>query len=182
MNLSKLGIMISLQLWAHRVHPEEIQCSLNHPGNTHQGSHPGQTCVRNSTEICFIHKYSSVLVVTSCENILFVALIIFRIKNPKLIAKPESIHCKSTNYGQLSLYSVQPKNHKLLWTFFSFLFFAIYLLQSCRLLLSCKFMLFRGFLFLLPSQITISFVLIKLKNWKNVADSTKNTKQACLRS
>lgn len=164
MNISKLGIIIYLKLRAHRVHPEGIQCPLNHPGNTHQGSQPDQTCVRNSTEICFIHKYYSVLVVISCENILSVALIIFRIKNPKLIAKPVSVHCKSTNYVQLSLYSVQPQNHKLRRTFFTFLFFAIYLLQSCCLLLSCKFMVFRGFLFLLPSQITISFVLIKLKN------------------
>lgn len=122
MPISKLGIMIYLQLWARRVHPEGIQCSLNHPGNTHQGSHPGQTRVRNSTEICFIHKYSSVLVVISRENVLSMALIIFRKKNPKLIAKPVSIHCKSTNYVQLSLYSVQPQNHKLLWTFFSLFF------------------------------------------------------------
>lgn len=61
--------------------------------------------------------------------------------------------------------SPKPTNRSELFIFFSFfLSFSIYLLQSCRLLLSCKFMLFRGLLFLLPSQITISFVLIKLKN------------------
>lgn len=57
-----------------------------------------------------------------------------------------------------------PKTTNCAELFFIFLFFAIYLLQSCCLLLSCKFTVFGGFLFLLPSQITISFVLIKLKN------------------
>lgn len=148
MNISKLGIIIYLQLRAHRVHPEGIQCPLNHPENTHQGSQPDQTCVRNSTEICFIHKYYSVLVVISCENILSVALIIFRIKNPKLIAKPVSVHCKSTNYVQLSLYSVQPQNHKLRRTFFYLSFFCH---LSFAKLLSSAFLQIHGFRGLLVS-------------------------------
>lgn len=114
MIISELEIRISPQLQAHRVHPEGIRCSLNHPGSTHQRSHPGQTCVRNSTETCFIHKYSSVVVIISRENVLSVALIIFRIKNPKLLARPVSIHCKSTNcMYKFSLYSIQAKSHKL---------------------------------------------------------------------
>lgn len=119
MNISELEIRIYPQLQAHRVHPEGIRCSLNHPGHTHQHSHPTQTYVCNSTEICFIHKYSSVLVIILCENVLSVALLIFRIKNPKWVARPVSIHCKSTNcMYKFSLYSIQPKSHKLLWTFF----------------------------------------------------------------
>jgi len=163
MIISELEIRIYPQLQAHRVHPEGIRSSLNHAGSTQQRSHPGQTCVRNSTEICFIHKYSSVVVTISCENVLSADLIIFRIKNSKLVAKSMSIHCNSTNcMYKFSLYNLQPKSHKLLWTF-SFFLPAIFL-QSCHLLLSCKFIVFRGFLFLRPSQITISFVLIKLKN------------------
>lgn len=47
MNISELEIRIYPQLQAHRVHPEGIQCSLNHTGRTHQHSHPAQTYVRN---------------------------------------------------------------------------------------------------------------------------------------
>lgn len=100
MIISELEIRISPQLQAGSVHPEGIRRSLGHAGSTPQRSRPGQTRVPNSTEICLIHKYSSVVVIVSCGNVLSVALLVFRLKKAKLVARPVSIHCEPTNCVQ----------------------------------------------------------------------------------
>lgn len=162
---------------ANRAHPEGIQHSLSTQG--------ADSSVHTRPEQLHAIPPKSAL---SASNLLWLPSLaesceFFAFCSSYFQIKGSPIHCRTREHllqikSALTAASQNPPNCSELFLPFCWL----PLLQSCHHLLSCKFMLFRGFLFLQPSQITISFVLIKLKNWKNVADSTKSTKQACLKS